>query len=302
MAIRFSNAELPPFWGATLRFGAASLLFFAFVFWQRVPLPRGRALAGVLIFGVLGFAASYALGYWALLRVQAGMAQVILALVPLLTLLLALLHGLESFHWRGLFGALLAVAGIAIMFGSPVNAAVPLPSLLAILAGAACIAEAGIVIKWFPPSHPAATNALAMATGTGILMALSALWHEPWVIPNMPATWAALAYLVLVGSVPVFLLYLFVLKRWPASSASYQFVLFPFVTVTLSAWLEKEPVTLALLLGGALVLAGVYVGALAQSPGKQKANTEGERRVLGQAPGRQNDVAAAIQQAGDAIE
>jgi drug/metabolite transporter (DMT)-like permease len=39
-------------------------------------------------------------------------------------------------------------------------------------------------------------------------------------------------------------------------------VIIPFVTVVLSAWLDNEPVGVALVLGGLLVLAGVYVGAL----------------------------------------
>jgi hypothetical protein len=34
------------------------------------------------------------------------------------------------------------------------------------------------------------------------------------------------------------------------------------VTLALSAWLDQEPVTGGLLLGGALVLGGVYLGAL----------------------------------------
>jgi drug/metabolite transporter (DMT)-like permease len=41
------------------------------------------------------------------------------------------------------------------------------------------------------------------------------------------------------------------------------FVVVPFVTVVLSAWLDDEPVGAGLLLGGLLVLAGVYVGAAA---------------------------------------
>ena len=42
VAVRFSNLELPPFWGATLRFGAATLLFWAAVWLKRIPLPRGQ--------------------------------------------------------------------------------------------------------------------------------------------------------------------------------------------------------------------------------------------------------------------
>jgi drug/metabolite transporter (DMT)-like permease len=64
------------------------------------------------------------------------------------------------------------------------------------------------------------------------------------------------------GSVAVFVLYLYVLEHWPASRTAYVFVLIPFATVALSAWLDDEPVGGGLVLGGLLVLAGVYVGAL----------------------------------------
>ena len=50
-----------------------------------------------------------------------------------------------------------------------------------------------------------------------------------------------MAYLVVVGSVVVFLLYLVVLRYWTASRASYGFVLIPIVTLVLSAWLDNEP-------------------------------------------------------------
>ena len=55
------------------------------------------------------------------------------------------------------------------------------------------------------------------------------------------------------------------LKRWTASATSFSFVLFPFVTVFASAWLAGEAIGPALLVGAALVLSGVYFGALAPS-------------------------------------
>ncbi len=58
------------------------------------------------------------------------------------------------------------------------------------------------------------------------------------------------------------MLYLFVLARWSASRTTYGFLIIPVVTVALSAWLDDEKVGLGLVLGGVLVLAGVYVGAL----------------------------------------
>jgi len=64
------------------------------------------------------------------------------------------------------------------------------------------------------------------------------------------------------GSVLVFALYLVVLRHWAASRAAYGFVLIPVVTILLSARLDHERIGVGQLLGGLLVLAGVYVGAL----------------------------------------
>jgi drug/metabolite transporter (DMT)-like permease len=66
----------------------------------------------------------------------------------------------------------------------------------------------------------------------------------------------------------VFVLYLVVLRYWAASRAAYTFVVIPVITLLLSAWLDDEPIGIGLVLGGSLVLTGVYVGALrrARSP------------------------------------
>lgn len=262
VAIRFTNQELPPFWGAAVRFAPAAVLFVAVMAVMHAPLPRGRGLVGALIYGVLGFGVSYAFIYWALLTVGAGLAQTILALVPLLTLLLAIAHGLERFRVRALAGALLALVGIAVVFGGQVAQDVPFWPVIALIAGGLCVAETTIAVKWFPQSHPAALNAVGMATGTLILLVLSAVAGERWALPTLPDTWIALVFLILVGSVGVFALFVFVVRRWTASATSYQFVLYPFVAVALGAAIANESVTGAFLLGGALVLAGVYVGAL----------------------------------------
>jgi drug/metabolite transporter (DMT)-like permease len=65
-----------------------------------------------------------------------------------------------------------------------------------------------------------------------------------------------------LGTVAVFVLNIVVLGRWPASRFSYLFVLAPVVTVVISAWLDDEPVGTVLVIGGLLVLGGVYIGAL----------------------------------------
>lgn len=270
VGVRFTVAELPPFWGAGLRFALAALIFWVIVLSRRTSFPTGRAMREIVIYGFFSFGASYAFLYWGLQVVPAGLTQVILALVPLMTFFLALFHKLETFRWRGLFGALLAVGGIGYAFFEQPGESLPLMSLLAIVAGAACIAEAIVIAKVYPQSDLFMTNALGMTVGTLVLMFLSLVTGEIRSMPTLTSTWAAIIYLVLIGSVVVFYLYLFVINRWTASATSYQFVLYPFVTVLLAGWLADETINSALIVGGALVLVGVWIGALSTSSISEK--------------------------------
>jgi drug/metabolite transporter (DMT)-like permease len=71
-----------------------------------------------------------------------------------------------------------------------------------------------------------------------------------------------MAYLIGPGSVAVFILALYILARWTASATSYAFLLFPLVAVVLGALMLDEPVQPTFVIGGAIVLAGVYIGAV----------------------------------------
>ncbi|MFI5255339.1 MAG: DMT family transporter, partial [Candidatus Limnocylindrales bacterium] len=240
VAVRASNAELPPFWGATLRLLGAAAVFWLLVAIRRVPLPRGRALLGPVAYGVLAFGVTYALIYFGLKQAHAGTAQVTLALVPLLTMLLAVAQRQERFDPRGLAGALVAAGGIALIFGDQLGASTPAVSLLALFLGAVAMAETGIFIRWLPHTEPSLMNAIGMTVGAVLLLLLSAVLGEPWAVPIKTDTWLALAYLVLPGSVVVFTLVLRILSVWSASTASYQFLLTPLVTLLVAAALVGE--------------------------------------------------------------
>jgi drug/metabolite transporter (DMT)-like permease len=261
IAVKKGVEELAPFWSAGLRFVVAGMLLVAIVFVARRPFPRGRGFTGAILYGVVAFAGSYALIYSAVRDVPAGTTMVLIALVPLFTFGLAILQRQERFHVQGLIGALIALGGVAVIVADQLGAAVPIGSLLLILAGVVFIAEGGVILKSVPRSDPFATNAVAMLAGAAILAGVSMVAGEAWAIPTEPATWASLTYLVLFGSIGLFGLYLFALRRWTASAVSYTTLLMPLVTLPLAALLISEEVSASFLAGGAIALAGVYVGA-----------------------------------------
>ncbi len=265
VGIRVSNRELDWLWGASLRFLLAAALLAVVAAALGLELPRGRTLLGVLAYGSLIFAGAFSLAYYALVDIHAGLGQTLLALVPLATLLLAVAEREERLRRASVVGSVLAVAGVAVISGVS-GAAVPTVSLLAILGAVLCFAQATVLVRRFPTVHPITANALGMAVGAVLLFTLALVAGQTVELPDRAGTWAAVAYMVVLGSGPVFVLYVVVVRLWSASRAAYSFVLIPVVTVLLSAWIDGEPVGPALLAGGSLVLAGVYVGALRHPP------------------------------------
>jgi len=262
IGVRFSNRELDPFWGAGLRFGLAAILFIGIAAALRLRYPRGKLLGMTLLYGLLSFAISYALMYWALVRVNAGLAAVVLALVPLVTVLLAAVHGMEKLTTRAVAGSLLAIAGIAWMTFGPEDVVLPLTALIAMLLALLSISESVIISKKVSANHPAMTNAVGMSAGAVVLLTISAVAGDAWMIPTKPEVVGAVVYLVTIGSVGLFVLLLMVVRQWTASATAYAFVLFPVVTMLLGAWLADEALSAQGLVGAVLVMSGVWFGAL----------------------------------------
>jgi drug/metabolite transporter (DMT)-like permease len=262
VAVKFALVDLDPFWAAGVRFLLAGLLLFGYAIATRRRLPQGERLLGTTLFGLFGVGLAYFFLYWGLQEAPAGTTMLILATAPLLTLLLAVLQRVERMRWLGLAGAVIASAGIVVVAGDQVRLDVPIASLGALLAGAACLAQSAVVAKRFPPGDPVPANAIGMTLGGVLLLAVAGLTGERLDAPVAAETWWAMAYLIGPGSVAVFILALYILARWTASATSYAFLLFPLVAVVLGVLMLEEPVQPTFVIGGAVVLVGVYVGAV----------------------------------------
>jgi len=233
---------------------------------------------GALLFGTLTVGLAFSLISRGLVATPASRYQILMATVPLLTVFLSALHGIEAISLRGVLGSLLAVGGIAITVGGSSTSELSLPHVAAILLAAVFIAEGGVLIKKFPPNPPIMTNAIAMTVG-GISLGLTSLVSgEQWTIPTLTSTWIAFIYLVIFVTIVAFLLYMFVLSKWSASKTSYGFVLVPLVTIVVASSEVGEEITLNILVGAGFVLAGVLVGALLPSKTKPVAAEECKNR------------------------
>jgi drug/metabolite transporter (DMT)-like permease len=262
IGVRFALRDMGPFWSASVRFAVAGLLLGGYMIATRRPAPRDDRLIGSVLFGVFGFGSPMPSCTRRLKDAPAGTTMLMLAVVPLLTVLLAAAQGIERPRMLGLAGAGLAAIGIVVVSANQVGLDVPMLALALLIAAAACQAEAGIVVKRFPPGDPVAANAIGMLLGAGMLALVAVATGEAFLVPTRLETWVAMVYLIGPGSIAVFVLVLYVLARWTASATSYAFLLFPLVAIALGAALLNEPVQPTFLVGGAIVLVGVYVGAV----------------------------------------
>lgn len=261
VAVRVGLTELPPFWGAGIRFLIAAVILLVAALLMRRALPRGRALAGATLYGLLAFGLTYMFLYWALQEATAGTVMIAFAIAPLLTLAIAAAMRLERFTYRGLAGALIAGAGIALVFSDRMGS-VSLLSLGAILAAALAAAGSPIVVKSFPKVDMVVANGIGMTVGGALLLALSAIAGEPWRLPATLPVQLSLVYLILIGSIGMFLLFLFVLGRWTASASIYILLLAPLAAVVLDLVILGDAPTPLLIVGGIIAIAGVYVGTV----------------------------------------
>ncbi len=264
IAVSVSNMELPPLFGAALRFALASALFFLIAASWRVPIARGRAAAGAALYGVLGIGAAYAFLYYSLVGLAAGTVAVIIAAAPLFTILIAVVSGQERLSRRRLAGGVLAVAGIAVLSIEAMGGEIHPSYFAAAVLGSLAIAASSVVAKALPQVHPVNMNAIGMTAGIILLAMGSLVLGERWALPSETRTLFAVAWLVVIGSVGLFLSFLYVIRRWAASAAVFAVAAMPVVAVVLGVLILGQPVTGHLLAGAAIVTAGVYVGAIAR--------------------------------------
>lgn len=287
IAVTFSNGELPPLFGAALRFTLAALFFFVIIRVRGLPPIRGHSLAGAVLYGLLGFGISYAGLYYALVGLAAGTVSIVMAAAPLVTLLMATLVGQERLTAQGVIGGLLTVAGIGILSIGTLGGGLNLTYLLGALVGFISASASSVVARSYRHLHPESMNAIGMGAGAAFLAIGSIVLGEGWMLPAERTTWIALIWLVLLGSVSLFQLFLYIIKSWGASAATFAISAMPVIAAGLGALVLDQPITVELVLGGFLVIAAVYIGAI-RGVGKKasEAKTTGamssESQVVGE--------------------
>ncbi|OGF03885.1 MAG: hypothetical protein A2W00_03130 [Candidatus Eisenbacteria bacterium RBG_16_71_46] len=257
--IRIGNEAVPPLWAATLRLAFAAIILFPLVRLTGRRLPRGAALRAAAGFGFFNLGLGFCLLYWGETAVASGLSAVIFATIPLSTALFARAHGIEPLNGVKIAGALVALAGVAVIFSGQLSGKVPPFALAALVLASICASYSGIILKRGPRQSPLGVNAVGALAGLPVCLVGSLLAGESHAFPSTPAALGPILYLTIAGSVGAFVLFAWLVNHWPVTRISFISVLVPVVALVLGALVKQERLTGASGAGCSLVLAGLML-------------------------------------------
>ena len=264
MVIKIGYGDLGPFNVAGLRFVVAGALMAAVAQATRARWPRGRPeWTAVMVVGLLMFAGDYGLIYWAEQYIASGLTAVLFATLPLMTLFIARAYIPGERVTTGKLGSsVLALVGTVALFADQLRVDTEaIRPMLAVLGATLCAAVASVVSKRDAHDIPSATlNATSMLVGAAVLLLVALARGEGFRVPTDAGTWAAVAYLSLVGSVLAFLIYFSLLKSWSVMSLSFISVFTPVIALLLGFAFLHEPLTVWRVAGTLLILVAVLLG------------------------------------------
>jgi drug/metabolite transporter (DMT)-like permease len=267
LAIGLAVQSIPPLLMMGLRCSAAGVLLLAWAAHRREPAAP-RYWAHAVVAGTLMFVGAYGTLAWAELQLPSGIAALLSATTP---------FWLVAFEWSGgsrpnvrtLAGLIVGLAGVALLVGGGAPQPLRVWPTLAILAGTGAWAAGSLYAR--PPRVPCS---LALSAGMSLLAGGAGLLLASWGTRELAgfdpravstASAAALAYLVVFGSIVGFTAYSFLLRVAPAARVGTYAYVNPLIAMGLGAALAGERLSAGMMAAALVIAAGVAMTLAGQT-------------------------------------
>jgi drug/metabolite transporter (DMT)-like permease len=251
----------PPFTLALVRVGIGTLVLMplAIARHQRgTRLPLGT----IWFMGLLGVTLYYLTFNLAMVYVSASQGALVQASIPAMTALVAVLWLRERATTLRWLGIALSVGGVLIVFSGNGSAPGQSPLLgnFLMFASVVCWALYTALAKRVAGFEPLVITVSVMGAGTLLLVPFSAYEIMKAGLPPLPMTgWLGMLYLGIVASGLAYALYNASLRHLDASAVGVYTNLIPVVGVLTGIVFLGEPLSLRAILGGAIVMLGVWI-------------------------------------------
>jgi drug/metabolite transporter (DMT)-like permease len=275
LAIKYIVGGIPPFLAMGARFLLAGAVVAAIVLLSSgrpaFRMTRSQLVTASLC-GLFLLVGGNGLVAVAEQDVDSSMAALLIAGTPLWVVLLrALLRDRPSVATMA--GLLVGLAGVAILLlpGMQGDAALG-PLLLVCLSSILWSVGTVLATRRPMPADPFVSTVVEMAAGGTAMIIVGSIggeWGRLDLAAAEPSAWVAFVYLVLIGSVAGYSAYVWLLARAPLSLATTYAYVNPAVAVVLGSLFLSEPLTMNVLVGGAVIIAAVAFVITAEARGRR---------------------------------
>lgn len=265
MLIGVAVKDVPSLTIVAIRLGLAAGIFL-FVAWLRGGAwPARRLWVLLALSALLGNALPFFLITWGQEKIDAGLAAILISVMPLLTLTLA--HFLtedEKLNRYKLAGVFLGLAGITYLFGFDKLASIGDEALrqYAIFGAALCYALNVIVMKSLTRLPPYATLAVILLLSFVMVLPFALLIEAPWTLRPSGASLIALLALGIVSTAGGNLLRFEIVRRQGAGFISQINYLIPIFGIVWAFLVLAEMPSPRAYPALGLILAGVALARL----------------------------------------
>lgn len=225
------------------------------------PWPRGAQWGWLVLAGVLD-AIGYLLVYLGEERVPGAVAAVLYGTQPLILAVLLTATGMERITRRHVVGALVSLAGVAILFLDRLDVSAQQAAGVGMIVASVLVATTySMIMKRHAQAVHGAVATTVFLVVTAAVLGVVALAFGEGPIPWPPPAWptVALLYLALVGSVVAFLTYFWLLGKTTLLVTSTLVFVYPLVAIVTDAIAGDETLTMRAYLGAGVTLSGLVV-------------------------------------------
>lgn len=246
----------------TVRLAVGALTLYLIMRWQGHRLPRSAPWWGrFVLLSLLGNLLPFTLIAWAETRISSAQAGLLMALMPISTLVLAhFFLADEPFTPRRLAGALTGFAGVAVLIGGDVVSdlgGVRLTAQLAVVAATLAYASNAVYARRMPSINTLVVAAGSLLVGAVMLLPLALLLERPWeAMPAAAPLAATLALGALSTGIATWVYFRVVSDCGPAFVSLINFVI-PVIAFAAGVVLLGESAKPGQFLGLGAILAGI---------------------------------------------
>ena len=270
--VKYALADFSPLSFTVTRFALASLFLIGAMLAYRQPLTMDRRDIGPVIrLGFVGITMYNLLFMFGLKYTTASNSSLFISTSPLFAALVLALTRKRGISLPAALGLVLSTAGVFLIVQSAGGVTFSLRDMagdLLTLCAALFWALYTILARPLVEKYsPLKITAYSMAAGTALLFPLGAadLARQSWnTIPA--ASWAAFCFSTFISAGVAFTLWYEGVKRLGVSRTVVYHYLVPFVAVVFAALFLHEQITALQVIGGGMILVGVYVVQKSSAP------------------------------------